>query len=65
VCESRTREIPADPGFDLGADDYIRKPFNPWEVIACIKAIFRRVEGQWPRAAPGQCLTGVGYKVEV
>lgn len=31
-------------GFDLGADDYITKPFNILEVKARIKAIMRRVE---------------------
>ncbi|MGI2035547.1 response regulator [Rhizobium panacihumi] len=31
-------------GLELGADDYIVKPFNPREVVARIKAILRRVE---------------------
>lgn len=30
-------------GLELGADDYIVKPFSPGEVIARIKAIFRRI----------------------
>jgi DNA-binding response OmpR family regulator len=29
-------------GLDLGADDYIAKPFNPLEVIAKIKSLLRR-----------------------
>lgn len=31
-------------GFDLGADDYICKPFSPREVIARIKSVLRRVQ---------------------
>jgi len=31
-------------GLDIGADDYIVKPFSPNEVIARIKAILRRIE---------------------
>lgn len=32
-------------GLDLGADDYIAKPFDANEVVARIKAIFRRING--------------------
>ncbi len=31
-------------GLDIGADDYIVKPFSPREVIARIKALFRRIQ---------------------
>jgi DNA-binding response OmpR family regulator len=31
-------------GLELGADDYITNPFSPREVVARVKAIFRRVE---------------------
>lgn len=37
-------------GLELGADDYVVKPFNPVEVVARVKAIFRRVhrkESSW------------------
>jgi DNA-binding response OmpR family regulator len=33
-------------GLELGADDYMVKPFNPWELIARIQAIFRRMKAQ-------------------
>jgi len=31
-------------GFDLGADDYVTKPFNPWVLCARIRAILRRAQ---------------------
>lgn len=33
-------------GLEMGADDYLSKPFNPRELLARIKAILRRTEGQ-------------------
>jgi DNA-binding response OmpR family regulator len=35
-------------GLDLGADDYITKPFNPREVLARIRAVLRRTAGKEP-----------------
>jgi two-component system alkaline phosphatase synthesis response regulator PhoP len=32
-------------GLELGADDYIAKPFNPHEVVARVRAVLRRVGG--------------------
>jgi len=32
-------------GLEMGADDYIAKPFNPRELLARIKAVLRRMEG--------------------
>ena len=31
-------------GLELGADDYVVKPFNPVEVVERVKAILRRVQ---------------------
>jgi two-component system, OmpR family, response regulator len=37
-------------GLELGADDYVSKPFNPRELLARIKAVLRRTEGGSVRA---------------
>lgn len=44
-------------GFNIGADDYISKPFSIREVIARVKAVIRRVENKKVDAAPIQKLT--------
>ncbi|KAF0813959.1 Transcriptional regulatory protein OmpR [Andreprevotia sp. IGB-42] len=39
-------------GLELGADDYIAKPYNPRELLARIKAIHRRMGGENSNTAP-------------
>lgn len=39
-------------GFNIGADDYISKPFSIREVIARVKAVIRRVDSKKTDAAP-------------
>ena len=34
-------------GLELGADDYVCKPFSPKEVVARVKAVIRRTEGDY------------------
>jgi two-component system alkaline phosphatase synthesis response regulator PhoP len=33
-------------GLEMGADDYVTKPFNPREVVARVRAVLRRAQGQ-------------------
>jgi len=42
MLTSRGEEVDRIVGLELGADDYITKPFSPREVVARIKAVLRR-----------------------
>jgi two-component system alkaline phosphatase synthesis response regulator PhoP len=42
-------------GLELGADDYVTKPFNPGEVVARVRAVLRRVQGEPSPSKVLQC----------
>ncbi len=48
MLTAKTREVDMLHGFDVGADDYLTKPFSAKELIARVKAVLRR------SGAPGQ-----------
>jgi DNA-binding response OmpR family regulator len=43
MLTARSEEVDRIIGLELGADDYIVKPFSPREVVARVRAVFRRV----------------------
>jgi two-component system response regulator RstA len=45
MVTARTSEIDAVVGLEVGADDYVTKPFSPRELLARIRANVRRVRG--------------------
>jgi two-component system alkaline phosphatase synthesis response regulator PhoP len=54
VLTTRSEEVDRIVGLELGADDYVAKPFSPREVVARIRALFRRIEAVAGSAqAPG------------
>jgi DNA-binding response OmpR family regulator len=45
MLTARTDDIDAIVGLEIGADDYVTKPFNPRALVARVKAILRRTDG--------------------
>jgi two-component system response regulator BaeR len=79
MVTARVEEIDRLLGLELGADDYICKPFSPREVVARVKAVLRRTQGGggaaehelvmddagWRATLAGRdlCLTAVEYQL--
>src|SRR3989440_9733919 len=61
MLTARTDESDKLVGLELGADDYVTKPFSPKELVARIRAVLRRAEG----LREGGDLLRVGGDVEL
>jgi two-component system response regulator BaeR len=46
MITAKVEEVDRIIGLELGADDYICKPFSPREVVARVKAVLRRAHGE-------------------
>ena len=46
MLTARGEEIDRVIGFELGADDYVMKPFSPRELVLRVKSIFRRMKDE-------------------
>ncbi len=58
MLTARSEEIDRIVGFELGADDYVMKPFSPRELVLRVRSIFRRMKQQ-----PGETLRVEGIQV--
>jgi two-component system catabolic regulation response regulator CreB len=65
---ARDEEIDKIVGLEIGADDYVTKPFSPRELAARIKTVLRRAEsrtgGGATSASPGKRLVIVPAKIQ-
>ena len=53
ILTARVEESDKLVGLELGADDYVTKPFSPKELVARVRAVFRRVDAA---AAPADVI---------
>jgi two-component system, OmpR family, response regulator len=52
-------------GLEMGADDYLPKPFNPRELLARIRSILRRAENSGVQALPARALHFAGWTLDL
>jgi two-component system alkaline phosphatase synthesis response regulator PhoP len=52
MLTARREETDRVLGLELGADDYLVKPFSPRELVARVRAVLRRAEGSTPAGEP-------------
>jgi two-component system catabolic regulation response regulator CreB len=60
---ARSDEIDRVVGLELGADDYIAKPFSPRELVARVRGILRRTTVRAPAAAPQESAPATAQSV--
>ena len=65
MVTARVEEIDRLLGLELGADDYICKPFSPREVVARVKAVLRRAKRGDRPAEAGVKLDEEGYRATI
>jgi len=65
MITAKVEEIDRLLGLELGADDYICKPFSPREVVARVKAVLRRTNGAEAATQNGLILDIDTYKATI
>lgn len=65
VLSARGDETDRIVGLELGADDYLAKPFNPRELLARIRAVLRRQARQPEMLAPSSVYTFGAFRLDL
>lgn len=63
MLTARRAETDRIIGLEMGADDYVLKPFSPQELVSRVRAVLRRAQNSKP-AAPAQSLRFPGIKID-
>jgi DNA-binding response OmpR family regulator len=58
LLTARGEDVDRIVGLEIGADDYLPKPFNPRELVARIRAVLRRTHGEGAAPAPDVVTVG-------
>lgn len=65
MVTARVEEIDRLLGLELGADDYVCKPFSPRELVARVKAVLRRASSETTIKAKGLVLDEARYQASL
>jgi len=63
MLTARTEEVDRVVGFELGADDYVTKPFSPRELVLRVRAVLRR--GAPPPSVEGKVYEKDGLQLDL
>ncbi len=64
MLTARADEIDRIVGLEMGADDYLCKPYSPREVVARVRALLRRSQGRLGSAGAAPRVLGGGFSVD-
>ncbi|MFI5012141.1 MAG: response regulator [Hyphomicrobiales bacterium] len=66
MLTAKSEDVDRILGLEMGADDYLAKPFNPRELLARIKAVLRRSsrDGTTPER-PARAVTFAGWRLDI
>src|SRR6185295_11539880 len=57
IVTARREEVDRIAGLEMGADDYVVKPFSPQELVSRVRAVLRRTGRDQAEAEPERAIT--------
>ena len=65
IVSAQGEDVDRIVGLEIGADDYIGKPFNPRELLARVRAVLRRVRGAAITGAAGRLVQFGDFRLDL
>ena len=65
IVSAQGEDVDRIVGLEIGADDYIGKPFNPRELLARVRAVLRRVRGSAIVGAAGRLVQFADFRLDL